>query len=181
MTVLSLRDWLWQGSFQARGGRLEVWQGVEGQSDGPDLLTGVSDSLKELGRLSDLTREIEKRSSSGSEVELKNVARGLLPALDAIDRLLEFGRNVEEPSEEFLNWLKAVDGVSMRLGRVMESIGLTAMSCVGAEVDLGVHDVVATVRTREYAENTIVEERQKGYYFRGRLLRDAKVVVAVNS
>jgi molecular chaperone GrpE len=94
--------------------------------------------------------------------------------------VLEFGRNSGIEGEEFQNWLEAVGGVSVRLNRVLERVGLTPISSVGTEVDLAIHDVVATVRNNNYPENTVVEERQKGYYFRGRLLRDAKVVVALS-
>lgn len=109
---------------------------------------------------------------------LRGLAKSMLPALDALDRLLEFAETVENPDEVFQNWIKGVDALRVRLTKVLEGIGLRAISSVGMEVDLNVHDVVAVVPAGEFPSNTVVKEQQKGYYFQGRLLRDARVVVA---
>lgn len=176
----SLREWLWRGTFEYDGPPLPVWRpGQGGLENGKDLLRQASDHLAELGRLAELAQEIENRQSSGAEGELRQVAKSMLPVLDMFERLMEFSRKSGQESAEFANWAKALEGTAERLARAMEKMGLTAMSCIGMEVDLALHDVVATRRTRDYTENTIVEERMKGYYFRGKLLRDAKVVIAV--
>ncbi|MBI5153707.1 nucleotide exchange factor GrpE [Candidatus Poribacteria bacterium] len=180
MGRLTLRDWLWRGTFEVEGNPLAVWDGALALDAADCLQARVSAHLAELWRLLDLTEQIEKRGVRDSGTEMQNVARAMLPVLDALDRLNEYGQKMSSDTADFATWIKALEGVSLRLSRALEKVGLSAMVCMGAEVDLGLHDVVATVRTQEYPENTIIEERQKGYYFRGRLLRDAKVVVAVS-
>ena len=182
MPRFSFQDWLWRGSFEIHATALAVWEGDPARGDDPptDLVHPATSYLRELWRLADLAEEIERRGRGESTAELRGLARSMLPVLDALDRVVDYGMRASIPGEEFQNWLKAVEGVSLRLSRVMEGIGLSPISVVGTEVDLNVHDVVATVQTTKYPENTIVEERQKGYYFKGRLLRDAKVVVAVS-
>ncbi|MCB2153622.1 nucleotide exchange factor GrpE [bacterium] len=178
-----LKRWLWAGTFEFQAEPLALWEGEAPvrASDPRDLLGQVTAALKELWRLVDLTESMEEKQEEGSSVELRSIARSMLPVLDGLDRIVDYASQHRSDSEEFENWAKAVEGVQIRLSRTMERIGLQPLSTVGTEVDLALHDVVATVRTREYPENTIVAERQKGYYFRGRLLRDAKVVVALSS
>ncbi len=43
-----------------------------------------------------------------------------------------------------------------------------------------VHHAVEMVDTKDHPDQTILDEYQKGYYFKGRLLRPAMVKVAVN-
>ena len=177
-----LRKWLWTGTFEFQAAPLAVWESeAPAKANEPrDLLGQVCAALKELWRLLDLTESMEQKQEDGSSVELRSIARSMLPVMDGLDRVVEYASQHRGDSEEFENWATAVEGVLTRLSRTMERIGLQPIASVGTEVDLALHDVVATVRSREYPENTIVAERQKGFYFRGRLLRDAKVVVALS-
>ena len=43
-----------------------------------------------------------------------------------------------------------------------------------------IHHAVEMVDTKDHPDQTILDEYQKGYYFKGRLLRPAMVKVAVN-
>ncbi len=179
--MLALRNWLWKGSFEIDAVRLDTWEGSEEEMARKDLVGRTSDYLSELWRLINLAEEVEHRQTSENSYEIQNLAKSMLPVLDALDRIIEFGHKRSSQDEEFQNWIASVEGVGSRLQRTLDKIGLVPMSCIGAEVDLELHDVVATRKSSEYVENTIIEERQKGYYFRGRLLRDAKVVVALPS
>lgn len=178
--MISLRQWLWKGTFEPGTEPLPVWEEPRKEEE-KDFLTQVSQSLRELQRLADLAREIETRNQAGTDAEVRRLVKSLLPVLDALDRLEECLDQSEERTPELANWAKAIEGVGLRLFKSLEKIGLSPVSCVGNEVDLSLHDVVATVATNEYPEGTVIEERQKGYYFRGKLIRDAKVVIALPS
>jgi molecular chaperone GrpE len=102
----------------------------------------------------------------------------MLPTLDALDRIIEFGDSMANKGDAFENWLTSIKALRTRLLKTMEGIGLIAISSVGTEVDLEIHDVVAVVPAGNFPANTVVSEQQRGYYFRNKLLRDAKVVVA---
>ena len=54
------------------------------------------------------------------------------------------------------------------------------MDTIGKPVDLDRHEVVEYRRSDEYTHNTVITERQKGYVFRNKIIRDAKVVVSHN-
>lgn len=174
--VRMLERWLWRGTFDLPARRLEVQE----ETGRADLQEQVAAHLAELGRMIDFARELEEQRSTTSDEELRSLARRMLPVLDALDRVLDYGREVTGGGEHFENWLKSVEGVAERLAGVLEKTGLTPIQSIGSEVDFSLHDVAETRVTREYPENTVIEERQKGYYFRGRLLRDAKVVVAIS-
>ena len=51
---------------------------------------------------------------------------------------------------------------------------------VGKLVNLERHEVVEVINTESVPDETVVEVRQKGYLYKNRVLRDARVVVAKN-
>lgn len=146
----------------------------EGHEDLGELIGKV---MLDNERLSDLNVQLQQRSANPKEVE--KVIRGLLPTLDSFDRVLGLARS-HPPSEEIDNWLKSVESIYFRLLGMLEGFGLHPMSTVGKPVDLNLHEVVEYRKSQEHPQDVVIGERQKGYVFRGKLLRDAKVVVAYN-
>ncbi|MBI1291091.1 nucleotide exchange factor GrpE [bacterium] len=186
MLAQRVREWLWQGTLEPH---LELLP-VDNSLDPSDVHDLVSESVR--GLVAGLEAEIatlQRRraaeqvtagpvESGRGDAELRNLAKGLLPSLDALDRIIEFGDSYEQKAESFENWLTSVKALRTRLLRTLETIGLTAINSVGTEVDLEFHDVVAVVPAGNFPANTVVSEQQRGYLFRSKLLRDAKVVVA---
>lgn len=142
------------------------------------LLRQMTDLLCEQERLQQLATHLE-RKGGGNDDEFYRFVKQALPFLDNFERLLELARE-NPPSEELTNWLKSVETLYYRITRVLEQFGLRFINSVGKEVDFEFQDVVEYRPTREFAHNTVIKEIQKGVVFRGRLIRDARVVVACN-
>jgi hypothetical protein len=147
------------------------------QRGADDLISLVNEVMIENERLADLTSLLEEKS--GSSEDLVRFIKSLLPFLDSLERVLFLARN-HPPSEEVDNWLRTVEGIYFRILNTLERFGLKAIETVGKKVNLDVHEVVEYRPSNEYPHNTVITERQKGYIFRGKILRDAKVVVAYN-
>ncbi len=99
----------------------------------------------------------------------------LLPVLDDLERAA--GCVVEGDSGRTLH-----RGVCMILQQFMEVLGrfgVERMSTVGQKFDPARHEAVERLETPEIAEGTIVEELLPGYTLHGRVVRPAKVKVAV--
>jgi molecular chaperone GrpE len=142
-----------------------------------DLASAIAATMKKVGQLEFEKLELLRRQRKPEELE--KFIKQLLPTLDAFDRVLTMARAYPK-SEEIDNWLKAVESIYFRLLRLLESYGLEQLNTVGKKVDLNIHDVVEYRPSTEHPHDTVISERQKGYMFRGKLLRDAKVVVAYN-
>lgn len=143
------------------------------------------ESMDFLGRLSSLIAEGEqlnvslkmlKREQRGSG-EIEKLMRRSLPVLDGFERILEAGRDYPE-GHEISNWLKSVEGLHFRLKNLLEEYGLFGIEAVGQPVNLDLHEVVEVRPSPDHASGTVIAVRQRGYVLGGRLLRDAKVVVA---
>jgi molecular chaperone GrpE len=154
---------------------VEVYLSLDVQrEDLTDLVSGV---LLDNERLRDLTEELKSRKSGGDEME--KVIRAILPTLDSFERILSLARGFAK-SDEVDNWLKSVETIYYRMLATLENYDLKQLNCVGQKVNLDIHEVVEYRPSLEFPNDTVISERQKGYVFRGKLLRDAKVVVVFN-
>jgi molecular chaperone GrpE (heat shock protein) len=107
------------------------------------------------------------------------VVRSLLPVLDSFERVCEMARDF--PMDEVLaNWLRSIEGIQARLVGSLERIGLEVVSPLGQRVNLDRDDVVEVRPSLDHPDETVIQVARRGYRFRGRMLRDAQVVVAHN-
>ena len=60
----------------------------------------------------------------------------------------------------------------------LKKFNVTPIEAVGTHFDSAFHQAMAQVPSDEHAPNTVVEEYQKGYMLKERLLRPAMVTVA---
>ncbi len=148
---------------------------AEVRSERPDdVLSAVT---RALARAEEETTGLGKRSRSRDPRE--RLVRRLLPVLDGFDQVFRFGAQSGNEGDEVLqNWMKALKGISRHLYSALEKEGLMPIPSVGERLDLNVHDVVDVRETLEETHDTIVEEVERGYEYNGRVLRDARVIVA---
>jgi len=142
-----------------------------------DLLHQISKLVFEKENLLLKMQELQHWTRSSDELFL--FIRSFIPFLDAFDRVLDNAREFPM-TNELKNWLKSVESLYFRLINVLESSGLQPLKTIGKVVDLNFHDVVEHRKSYDHPNNIVIQERQKGYVFRGRLVRDAKVVVSYN-
>ena len=94
----------------------------------------------------------------------------ILPVLDAFDRAFEG----VVPEGEGLNWITGFRQIQKMLLDVLSKHGLAEMKCVGEKFDPTFHEAIAQ---QKGAEGVILEEVQKGYMLKDKLLRAPQVVV----
>ncbi len=103
----------------------------------------------------------------------KSLIEEILPIVDNLERALA---HVSEEGQSAV-----VEGIRMThvmLVAALKKFGVTPLEAVGAAFDPAFHQAMAQVPTDDLAPNTIVEEFQKGYLLKERLLRPAMVTVA---
>jgi molecular chaperone GrpE len=101
------------------------------------------------------------------------VVREILPILDDFERAMK-----TETSDA--SYQKGIELIYQRLLETLKKIGLEPIEAsVGQEFDPNLHQAVVRVETDEVPDHTIIEEFQRGYNFKGKLLRPAMVKVAV--
>lgn len=98
--------------------------------------------------------------------------REMLPILDDFERALK--TESADPS-----YAKGIQLIHTRLYDALKKMGLEPMDTVGKTFNPNLHQAVERVETGEAQDQSILGEFQRGYNFKGKLLRPAMVRVAV--
>jgi len=106
----------------------------------------------------------------------EDLLRDLLPVVDSMERAL--AHTVQEG--DWGTFREGMQLVLTEMYKTFSSYGVVLIESVGKPFDPNVHEALLRVVTDQAAPNTVLEEFQKGYLFRGRLLRPAKVSVAAS-
>jgi molecular chaperone GrpE len=98
----------------------------------------------------------------------------LLPVLDNFDRAVSSAK----VNPDFTAFSQGVEMILRQMQTALSKEGLKAMDAVGQPFDPNLHEAVLRVASEEHPENTVVEELQKGYYLKEKVLRPCMVKVS---
>lgn len=98
----------------------------------------------------------------------------LLPVIDNMDRALLLAQKEGVPA----SYVEGAEMIRKQLWQLLEQEGVTAIEAMGREFDPNYHDAVMQVQEGEAEPNTVVEELQKGYVMKGRVIRPSMVKVS---
>ena len=140
------------------------------------LIEEKNDLLDRLLRLQaefdNFRRRAEREKTDVLEYANTETVRGILPILDDFERALK----VECSGKEYA---RGMELIYQRLSDSLKKLGLEPISAKDQKFDPNYHHAVDMVETDQVEDHTVLEEYQRGYNFRGRLLRPAMVKVAV--
>jgi len=136
------------------------------------------DSL--LDRLARMQAEFEnaRRRTVKEQQEFRDYAaadaiKSLLPVLDSFERALQ----VKSDAAEFRN---GVDLIYKQLQTALGKLSLQPVAAKGEPFDPHYHEAIEMVETTDAPDHQVIEELQRGYKLKDRLLRPAMVKVARN-
>ena len=129
--------------------------------------------LRRQAEFENFRRRNERDRSDFLEYAGMEFVRELLPILDDFER----ARKTECSDESYR---KGIDLIYQRLQDALKKVGLEPIDVApGTEFDPNLHQAVVRLETEEAPDHAILEEFQRGYNFKGKLLRPAMVKVAV--
>jgi molecular chaperone GrpE len=118
-------------------------------------------------------RRSERERGEVFEFASMDAVKALLPALDDFERALK----MESADKEYA---RGMEMIYQRFFEALKKLGLEPIANDVPVFNPHIHHAVEMVDTKDHPDQTILEEYQRGYYFKGKLLRPAMVKVAVN-
>src|SRR6266567_2341463 len=141
-------------------------------------LKSERDSL--LDRLARAQAEFEnaRRRAVKEQQDFRDYAaadaiKPLLPVIDSFERALQ----VKSDPADFRS---GVELIYKQLQDALAKLGVRSIPAKGEPFDPRVHEAIEMVETSDAADHEVLEELQRGYKFKDRLLRPAMVKVAKN-
>jgi molecular chaperone GrpE len=130
-------------------------------------------------RLARLQAEFDNARKRGAreQVEFRDYAvadaiRALLPILDSFDLALQTHAGEES--------FRGIELINRQFHDALAKLGMRPIPAAGEPFDPYLHQAVEMVDTTDAPDDTVLEELQRGYKFKDRLLRPAMVRVARN-
>ena len=165
----------------ASAGRVSAAAGAAGGAVSEvDQLKAERDAL--LDRLARLQAEFDnarkramREQQEFREFAAAEVIKGLLPALDSFERALKTSAG---DSSEFRS---GIELIYRQFQDALQKAGVQPVISVGQPFDPRVHEAIEMVDTTDVPDHHVLNELQRGYKFKDRLLRPAMVRVARNS
>ncbi|WP_339178037.1 nucleotide exchange factor GrpE [Oceanobacillus sp. FSL W7-1293] len=117
-------------------------------------------------------RRTLKEREADRKYKAQDMVQELLPVMDNFERALQV-----EVSEENKSILEGIDMVYRQLKDVFTSQGVSVIETEGADFDPNVHHAVMQIEDDSVEANKVVEELQKGYLLKDRVIRPAMVKV----
>ena len=119
-------------------------------------------------------RRTTQEKSELADYTLANMFTRLLPVVDNFERALA----AAEVNEQIKGYLKGMEMVYTQLMECLNKEGLAVIQAVGEPFDPKKHEAIMTVATDEVEEDTVIEELQKGYTFKDKVIRPTMCKVA---
>lgn len=142
-------------------------------------LKAERDSL--LDRLARAQAEFEnaRRRAAKEQQDFRDYAtadtvKALLPVIDSFDRALQ----LKSGGGEFRS---GIELIYKQLQDALTKLGVHPIPAKGEPFDPHVHEAIEMVETSDVPDHEVLEELQRGYKIKDRLLRPAMVKVAKNS
>jgi molecular chaperone GrpE len=108
------------------------------------------------------------------EYAVADAIKALLPSLDSFERALQTG------SAEKSEFRGGIELIYKQLQDALQKLGLRAIPAKGEPFDPHLHEAIEMVETTDAADHQILEELQRGFKLKDRLLRPSMVKVARN-
>lgn len=140
-----------------------------------EQIEDLTDRLKRsMAEFENFRKRTEKEKAAMYEVGAKSIIEKILPVVDNFER----GMATLKEEEAHSPFAEGMDKIYKQLLTTLESLDVTVIEAVGQEFNPDFHNAVMHVEEEGAGENVVVEEFQKGYLYRGGVVRHSMVKVA---
>ncbi len=121
-------------------------------------------------------RDLQQQMAYANESLIKEV----LPIIDNLCRAKDHAcENGEKSDEKFAKFLEGIDLILKQLMSVLGKFGVEELETKGEKFDPNFHEAMEQVESGDHEHGDIVNEYQKGYKLKDRVIRPSKVSVAM--
>jgi len=146
----------------------------------------VNEYRDRMLRIAAESENFKKRMERDKESLVKyageNILRDLLDTLDNLDRAIAQGKtDSEDNGAKLTSMLEGLELTRKGLLSCLEKYDVSSLNSIGQPFNPNEHEALTMEPSEEVAANHVIREYVKGYRFKDRLLRAAKVTVSSGS
>lgn len=129
--------------------------------------------VRQLAEFENFRNRTQKEKEAMFEVGAKSIIEKILPVVDNFER----GIAALTDDEKEGAFAKGMQGVYKQLIDELDKLEVKEIEAVGQEFDPNLHNAVMQVESEEYESGMVAAELQKGYTYRGQVVRYSMVSV----
>ena len=135
--------------------------------------------LRSMAEMENQRRRFEKEKQEAFQFGGFNFAAESLSLIDNIDRAITSFKNDEslKNNKDLNKIIEGIEIVKKDLVSIFKKNGIEAIECINKKFDPNFHQAMLELEDNTKEGGTIVQEIQKGYMMKGRLLRPSLVGV----
>lgn len=145
-----------------------------------DVAQKVNQLKEQLLRVSadfqNYQKRIEKEKNEWITLGQSKIIERFLPFSDDLERAIQSCK-VEQLDEKQLKWLEGFELIQKNLAKVFTDLGVKEIDCI-SKFNPEFHEALMHVESPEHKTGEIVAVLSKGYIFKDKVLRPARVSVA---
>ncbi len=108
----------------------------------------------------------------------RNLVAKVLPVLDNLDRALTSSKELCDRNEGFKSFHLGIQMIDQQIHKILEAEGLLVLKSEGQPFDPNKHEAILAVESRDHPPDTVINEVEKGFLFRDKIIRPARVTVS---
>ena len=136
--------------------------------------TYLDQLLRTKAEFMNYQKRMVKENESTSQFAVQSLILEFLPELDNFDRALKLADN----SKDFDKFVEGIKLIEEQLFKVLGKYGVEPIETVGKAFDPNLHEAVMEEENNEMPHHTIIDEFQRGFLLKERVIRPSKVKVS---
>jgi molecular chaperone GrpE len=133
--------------------------------------------LRAEAELDNYKKRVHKERLEQLKYGYETLIRELLPVIDNLERAIEYSKKHSQKDSLY----EGVELTLKLLKKVIEGFGVSEINSIGQVFDPNLHEGVGIEEGEDYEDNVVIKEVEKGYLYKDRLIRPAKVIVGKKS
>ena len=130
--------------------------------------------MRQMAEFDNFRKRTEKEKAQMFDSGASDIIEKILPVIDDMERGL--AALTEEDKES--SFAKGMEMIYKKLIGILNAAGVTEIDAAGKEFDPNFHNAVMQSPSEEYESGYVVQELQKGYMYKDKVLRHSMVIVA---
>lgn len=132
--------------------------------------------LRVTAEMQNMRRRMEEEKSNFLKYEGEDLIKKLLPIVDNFERAINMDdTNLEDEVSKFLSGFKMIYG---NLSSTLQSYDVKTIEVLNKEFDPNTSEAVLTEEVEGIEANQVIDVLQKGYTYKGKVIRHAMVKVS---
>ena len=130
--------------------------------------------MRQMAEFDNFRKRTDREKSQMFDAGASTMIEKLLPVIDDMERGLAAMTDAEKETA----FAKGIEMIYKKLCTILNDNGITAIEAVGKEFDPNFHNAVMQMPSEEYESGFVVQELQKGYMYKEKVIRHSMVMVA---